>query len=159
MTIKLFLEAIIKYIVGVLLVGLLIFVPAGTFDYYYGWLFMAVLFVPMFIAGIIMMILNPKLLRRRLNAKEKESDQKEVLLLSAVMFILGFISAGLNYRFSILFLNSNVSIIGAVIFLLSYIMYGIVLIENSYLLRTIEVEKNQKLIDTDLTNGSRIILI
>ena len=100
MNIKLFFEAIIKYIIGVILVGLLLFVPAGTFDYLNGWLFMCLLFIPMFIVGIIMMIKSPNLLKERLDVKEKESKQKKVVKVSAVMFILGFVVAGLNYRYS-----------------------------------------------------------
>ena len=149
MTIKLFFEAIIKYILGVLLVGLLLFIP-GTFNYFNGWLFMILLFVPMFIAGIILMIINPDLLRRRLNAKEKEKEQKDVLIYSSIMFIFGFIIAGLNYRFSWFILPNTIVIIASIIFIISYILYAIVLKENSYLLRTIEVEKNQELVDTGL---------
>ncbi len=146
---KLFIEAIIKIVSGIILVGLLLFLP-GTLDYWQGWLFMILLFVPMFIAGIVMMIKNPDLLRRRLNNKEKESEQKEVILLSGFMFIAGFIVAGLNYRFDWLILPDIITWIGAVFFLLAYLLYAEVLRENAYLLRTIEVEKNQKLVDDGL---------
>ncbi len=146
---KLFIEAIIKIVSGIILVGLLLFLP-GTIEYWQGWLFMILLFVPMFIAGIVMMIKNPDLLRRRLNNKEKESEQKEVILLSGFMFIAGFIVAGLNYRFDWLILPDIITWIGAVFFLLAYLLYAEVLRENAYLLRTIEVEKNQKLVDDGL---------
>ena len=146
MSVKLFFEAIIKYILGLLLVGLLIFLP-GTFSYWQGWLFMGLLFIPMFIVGIIMMIFNPDLLRRRLNNKEKESEQKGVILLSGIMFICGFIIAGLNYRFDWYVLPNIVTWVSSIVFVISYILYAEVLRENSFLLRTIEVEKNQKVVD------------
>ncbi len=144
---KLFVEAIIKFILGLILVGLLLFVP-GTFSYWQGWLFMGILFIPMFIAGIIMLIFNPDLLRRRLNAKEKEGEQKVVILSSGMMFIIGFILAGLNNRFSWIIMPNIIIIIASIIFVVAYILYAEVLRENAFLLRTIEVEKNQKLIDT-----------
>ena len=150
MNTKLFFNAIIKYLLGVLIVGLLLFLPAGSSCYYNGWLFMGLLFIPMFIFGIILMIKNPKLLKRRLDAREKESDQKNVIKLSAIMFILGFIIAGLNYRFSFIILPQIVTYIASVLFIISYIMYAVVLKENEYLSRTIKVEKNQKVIDTGL---------
>ena len=150
MSIKLFFEAIFKFLLGVLLVGLLIFIPAGTINFFNGWLFMGLLFIPMFIAGIIMMIKSPNLLKSRLNAKEKESDQKMVVALSGLMFLLGFILAGLNYRFNWLELSNIVVIISSIVFLLSYILYAEVLRENAFLSRTIKVEKKQKLIDTGL---------
>ena len=150
MIIKLFLEAIIKFTLGVLIIGLLLFIPAGTINYFNGWLFMAILFIPMFIAGIIMMIKSPDLLKSRLNAKEKEREQQEVVKLSGLMFIVGFIIAGLNYRYSWIELPNIVVIISSIIFLLSYTMYGEVLRENSYLSRTIEVQKDQKVIDAGL---------
>ena len=149
MTKKLFVEAIIKITLGIVLVGLLLFIP-GTFEFWQGWLFMGLLFIPMFIAGIILMIKNPDLLRRRLNNKEKEGEQKTVILLSVLMFLVGFIIAGLNYRFDWFILPEIFTWIGSVLFLLSYILYAEVLRENAYLLRTIEVEKDQKLVDTGL---------
>lgn len=145
---KLFFEAIIKFLLGVLLVGCLIFIPAGSFQYKNGWLFMCLLFIPMFIAGIIMMFKNKELLRGRLDAKEKEVEQKEVIVLSGIMFILGFIISGLNYRFNIFFMSDIVVIISSIIFLISYLMYAFILKQNSYLYRTIKVDKNQVLIDT-----------
>ena len=150
MSIKLFFEAIIKFIFGVLLVGALVFWPANTLNYWNGWLFMGLLFVPMFIAGIVMMIKSPELLKKRLNAKEKEADQKQVVLFSGLMFIAGFVLSGLNYRFSWIILPKAVVIISSVIFVLAYILYAEVLRENVYLSRTIEVQENQKVIDTGL---------
>ena len=149
-SVKLFFEAIIKIILGVVLVGLLIFLPAGTLNYFNGWLLMGILFIPMFIAGIVMMIKNPELLKRRLDAKEKIGEQKSVIKLSGLMFVLGFIIAGLDYRFSLLPLPSFISIIGSILFIISYVLYAEVLRENTYLSRTIKVEKNQKVIDTGL---------
>ena len=148
MTIKLFIEAIFKFLLGVILVGLLIFIPAGTIDFFNGWLFMLILFIPMFIAGIIMMIKSPSLLKERLNAKESEKEQQLVVKLSGLMFVLGFILAGLNYRLNWLKMPNIVIIIASIIFIISYILYAEVLRENMYLLRTIKVNKEQKLIDT-----------
>jgi len=150
MDIKLFFGAIIKFALGVLILGLLIFVPANTINYWNGWLFMGILFIPMFIAGIFMMIKAPELLRKRLNAKEKESEQRQVLALSGLMFLIGFITCGLNYRYSWIIIPNYVSIISAIIFIFAYIIYAEVLRENAYLSRTIEVQENQKVIDTGL---------
>ena len=150
MNIKLFVEAIIKFIFGVLIIGLLIFLPANTINYWNGWLFMGLLFIPMFIAGIIMMIKSPELLEKRLNAKEKENEQKEVIAFSGLMFLAGFIFAGLNYRYSWIVLPNIVVIISSVIFIIAYILYAEVLRENTYLSRTIEVQENQKVVDTGL---------
>jgi protein-S-isoprenylcysteine O-methyltransferase Ste14 len=147
---KLFLEAMTKIIMGIIIIGLLIFIPAGSIEFFNGWLFIILLFVPMFVAGIFMMINNPELLKRRLNAKEKEGEQKEVVALSGIMFIVGFIIAGLNYRYNWMELSNTIVVIGSILFLLSYFLYSIVLIQNEYLLRTIEVEKDQKLVDTGL---------
>ncbi len=150
MSLKLFIQAIIKFIFGLLIVGLLIFLPAGSFSYWNGWLFMSLLFIPMFIAGIILVYKNPELLKKRLNAKEKEEEQKEVIILSGIMFILGFVLAGLNYRFDWIKLPNIVVIISSVLFIISYILYAEVLRENTYLSRTIEVQENQRVIDTGL---------
>ena len=147
---KLFIEAILKYVLGVILVGLLIFLPAGTINYLKGWIFMGILFVPMFIAGVVMMIKNPKLLRSRLDAKEEQGEQKLVIKLSGLMFIIGFILAGLDFRFNWLVIPSWISYASSVIFLVFYVMYGEVLRENATLLRTIKVEENQKVVDTGL---------
>ena len=148
MNIKLFISAIIKYLLGVILVSGLIFIPAYSLNYTNAWIFIGLLFIPMFIAGIILMIFNPKLLKERLDAKEKETEQKTVIILSGIMFISGFVIAGLNYRYSWIHMPKTVVIIGVILFILSYIMYGEILRENTYLSRTIEVEKNQKVIDT-----------
>lgn len=150
MNIKLLLEAITKFLLGLVLVCLLLFVPAGTINYFNGWLFICLLFIPMFIAGIVMMIKSPTLLKSRLNAKEKESEQKQVVKLSGLMFVIGFVLAGLNYRFGWIELPNIVIIISSIIFILSYVMYAEVLRENVYLSRTIEVQKEQKVIDTGL---------
>ena len=150
MNIKLFIQAIIKYVFGVLIVGALLFIPANSFEYWNGWLFMGLLFIPMFIAGIILMIKNPELLRRRLNATEKEDEQKWVLLFSGLMFITGFIVAGLNYKYRWIEMSNIVVIISSILFIIAYILYAEVLRENTYLSRTIEVQENQKVIDTGL---------
>ena len=150
MTKKLFYEAIIKFLLGVILVGLLIFFPAGTLSFYNGWLFIGILFVPMFLAGNVMMLKNPELLKKRLDAKEKESEQSLIVKLSGLMFLAGFIVAGLGYRFDWYMLPKAISIGASVIFLLAYVLYAEVLRENTYLARTIKVEENQKVIDTGL---------
>ena len=150
MTAKLFVQAILKFTLGVVLVGLLIFLPAGTFAFPAGWLLMTILFVPMFLAGIVMMWKNPDLLRSRLNAREKQMEQSRVVKLSGLMFLGGFILAGLDFRFGWLPLPKTVSVGGAAAFLLAYVLYAEVLRENTYLSRTIEVQKNQKVIDTGL---------
>lgn len=147
---KILLEAITKYILGLLIVILLIFIPAGTINYFNGWLLICLLFIPMFIAGIIMYIKNPKLLKSRLNIKEKEAEQKIVVFISGLMFIVGFIIAGFNYRFNWIILPNIVIIISSIIFIIMYILYAKVLRENMYLSRTIEVTDNQKVIDTGL---------
>ena len=143
-------DAITKYIFGVLLVGLLIFFPAGTLKWRNGWLFMMVLFIPMFFAGITMYLKDPNLLRSRLNAKESESEQKSVIKYSGLMFIASFVLAGLNYRFKWFVLPDSIVYASCAIFLLSYLMFGEVLRENSYLSRTIEVQENQKVVSTGL---------
>ena len=150
MTAKLFVQAILKFTLGVVLVGLLIFLPAGTWNYPGGWLLMGILFVPMFLAGIVMMWKNPDLLRSRLNAREKQMEQSRVVELSGLMFLGGFIVAGLDFRFGWLPLPKAVSMVGAAAFLIAYGLYGEVLRENTYLSRTIEVQENQKVIDTGL---------
>lgn len=147
---KLFLQAICKFLLGAVLVGVCIFLPAGTFSFWQGWLLMGILFIPMFIAGLVMLVKNPTLLKERLNAKEKEKQQNLVVKLSGLMFIAGFVVAGLDYRFSWFTLPMGVSIGAAVAFLLAYILYAEVLRENTYLSRTIKVQENQKVIDTGL---------
>ena len=150
MTLKLFISAILKFSLGAVLVGLLIFLPAGTFAYFNGWLFMGILFVPMFLAGLVMMAKNPKLLESRLDAKEKETEQSLVVKLSGLMFLAGFIVAGLGVRYGWYTLPKPVVIASAVVFLIAYILYAEVLRENTYLSRTIEVQEGQKVIDTGL---------
>jgi protein-S-isoprenylcysteine O-methyltransferase Ste14 len=150
MTVKLFFEAILKFILGIVLIGLLIFLPAGTLNYTNGWIFMGVLFIPMLIAGIVMMIKNPKLLASRLDAKEKQKEQGVVIKLSGLMFIVGFVLAGLDFRFQWLIIPSWIPYVAAVLFLLAYIMWAEVLRENTYLSRTIKVEEGQKVIDKGL---------
>ncbi|MBO5448737.1 MAG: isoprenylcysteine carboxylmethyltransferase family protein [Ruminococcus sp.] len=135
---------------GILIVGVLLFLPAGTFDYWQAWLFIAVLFIPMFFAGIVLIFKSPELLQKRLNASEEETEQKQVVALSGIMFLAAFIVAGLNIRFDWLILPEWVSYIAAVIFLFAYILYAEVLRENMYLSRTVEVQENQKVIDTGL---------
>lgn len=147
---KLLIEAIIKYLLGVILVGLLLFLPANTLNYPNGWLFMGLLFVPMFLAGIIMIYKNPNLLKSRLNVKEQETEQKKVVVLSGIMFIVGFIIAGLNYRFKWIEIPNILVLIASIIFLISYIIYAEVLRENTYLSRTIEIQQKQTIIDTGL---------
>ena len=141
---KLFVEAIAKFLLGVVLVGVLIFLPAGTLNYLNGWILMGILFVPMFVAGIIMLVKNPKLLESRLTAKEKEKEQDLVVKLSGLMFVAGFVVAGLDYRFKWLELPLFVTIIGAVVFISSYILYALVLKQNTFLSRTIGVQENQR---------------
>ena len=150
MKIKLLFEAITKFILGFFIIGLLLFLPAKTISYWNGWLLMGILFVPMFIAGIIMLIKSPELLKKRLNLKEREKEQKQVVVLSGLMFIAGFIVAGLNYRYNWIILPNLVVIISSIIFIISYILYAEVLRENVYLSRTIEVQENQKVIDSGL---------
>lgn len=147
MTLKLFFQAIIKYLLGIVLVGLLIFLPAGTLKYIYGWLFMGVLFIPMLIAGIVMMVKNPALLKKRLDAKESRTNQSIVIKLSGLMFIVGFIIAGLDYRFKWFEVPRFIPYVAAGILLLAYILWAEVLRENTYLSRTIKVEQDQKVID------------
>ena len=147
---KLFSQALTKFLIGVVIFGLLIFLPAGSFHYWQGWLMMGILFVPMFVAGIILMVKNPDLLRKRLNAKEEEKEQKSVVALSAGMFIAAFVVAGLNWRFQWLVLPDWAVWVAAALFLFGYVLYGIVLRENTYLSRTIEVQEDQKVIDTGL---------
>ncbi|MBO7585912.1 MAG: isoprenylcysteine carboxylmethyltransferase family protein [Bacteroidales bacterium] len=147
---KLFLQALTKFLLGVVIFGLLIFLPAGSFHYWQGWLMMGVLFVPMLVAGLLLMVKNPDLLRKRLNAKEEEKEQKAVVALSAGMFVAVFVVAGLNWRFQWLVLPEWAVWLAAALFLFGYVLYGIVLRENTYLSRTIEVQEDQKVIDTGL---------
>lgn len=150
MSIKLFFQAMAKFLLGVVLVGVLLFLPAGTVSFFNGWLLMGLLFVPMFLAGIVMMARNPDLLKKRLNAKEKQREQSVVVKLSGLMFLAGFIVAGLGYRFGWYTLPLGVVVGASVVFLIAYLLYAEVLRENTYLSRTIEVQENQTVIDTGL---------
>lgn len=147
---KLLIQALAKFLLGFIIIALLLFIPAGTLNYFNGWLFIALLFVPMFVVGIIMLYKSPELLKRRLNAKEEENEQKIVLLVSGIMFLVAFALAGLNFRFGWFKLPQTVILIASIIFLLSYIMYGEVLKENMYLSRTVEVSENQTVVDSGL---------
>ena len=143
-------QAMIKFFSGVLLVGLLLFLPAGTLYFRRAWLLMGILFIPMFLAGLVMLFKSPDLLRRRLKAREAEGEQRTVIALSGLMFLLCFILAGLNFRSDWMMLPRWVSLAAAGVFLLGYGLFAEVLRENAYLARTIEVEEGQKLIDTGL---------
>ena len=147
---RLFRQAISKFLLGLVLVGILLFLPAGSFAYWQGWLLIGILFIPMFIAGLVMMKKSPELLRKRLNAKEEQGEQKKVILLSGLMFLAAFITAGLNYRFKWIALPAWVSWAAAAVFLAGYALYAEVLRENAYLSRTVEVQEDQKVIDTGL---------
>lgn len=150
MTPRLFISAVVKFCAGVILVGSLLFLPAGTLDYPNAWLFMGILFIPMFVAGIVMMVANPELLRKRLNAKEKQGDQGAIVKVIGLMFIIGFILAAIDFRFKLLPIPNEVSYVASGVFLLVYAIYAEVLRENTYLSRTIEVQEGQKIIDTGL---------
>ena len=147
---KLFIQALTKFSAGLLAFGVLLFLPAGTFRYPQGWLLTGILFVPMFAAGLVMMKKNPDLLRKRLQAKEEEAEQKAVILFSGIMFLAAFVAAGLSFRFGWWMLPFGVSIAATVVFLAAYVLYAEVLRENTYLSRTVEVQENQKVIDTGL---------
>ena len=147
---KLFIQALVKYLSGVLLLSLLLFIPAGTLSYKNAWLLMGLLFIPMLIAGIVLMLKNPELLRKRLNSKEKQAKQKSVILLGSLMFICGFVVAGLDYRFHWFILPKWLVITATGTFIIAYLIYVEVLRENSYLSRTIEIQEDQKIIDTGL---------
>ncbi len=146
----LFIQAMTKFLGGLVLVGLLLFLPAGSLHYWPGWLLMGILFVPMFCAGLVMMARNPELLRKRLNAKEEENEQKTVVKLSGLLFVAAFVVAGLNWHFAWCVLPDWAVWVSAGLFLVCYLLYAEVLRENTYLSRTIEVQENQKVIDTGL---------
>ena len=147
---KLLIQTIIKFLIGAVLLGVLLFVPAGTLAWMQGWLLMGILFIPMLCVGLIMMKKDPELLKKRLNAKEKQKEQKDVVRFSGLMFLAAFILAGLNYRFKWIVLPDWISWAAAVLFLLAYALYAEVMRENSYLSRTIEVQEGQKVVDTGL---------
>ena len=146
----LFLQALGKFLLGAVVVGLLLFLPAGSMQYWQGWLLMGILFMPMFCAGLVMMAKNPELLRKRLNAKEEEKEQRTVVKLSGLLFVAAFVVAGLNWRFGWCVLPDWAVWVSAGLFLICYLLYAEVLRENTYLSRTIEVQENQKVIDTGL---------
>lgn len=150
MTGALLIQALAKVSAGIVLMGLLLFAPAGTLDYPSGWRLMLLLFIPMILAGFVMMAKSPDLLRKRLNMKEKLGEQKQVIALSSVMFIAGFIAAGLSFRFHVLILPEWISLAACAAFLLAYALYALVLRENAFLSRTIEVQENQYVVDTGL---------
>lgn len=150
MSVKLFFQGLAKFFFGLILMGLILFLPAGSFKFWQGWLLIGILFVPMFAAGLILMKKNPELLRKRLNAKEEEKEQKIVILLSGIMFLAAFVVAGLNFRFGWIVMPMWVSYASAAVFLVAYALYAEVLRENEYLSRTIEVQKDQKVVDTGL---------
>lgn len=147
---NLLVQALVKLTAGFVLVGLMVFLPAGSFGFWQGWLLMGVLFVPMLIAGVVMLVKNQELLRKRLDAREKEGEQKTVVALSGMLFMISFVTAGLNWRYGLWMLPEWAVWTAAAIFILSYILYAEVLRENEYLSRTIEVQKEQKVIDTGL---------
>lgn len=147
---SLLIQALVKFIFGVLVIAVLLFIPAGTILYPNAWLLMGILFIPMFFAGIILMFKNPDLLRKRLSSKEKEAEQKNVIIFSGLMFFCGFIAAGLDYRFQWYVLPEWFIIAAVILFLFGYLLFAEVLRENEYLSRTVEVQENQKVIDTGL---------
>ena len=150
MTKKLFIQALVKYLAGVVLLGALLFVPAGTLRFPNGWLLMGLLFIPMLGAGIVMMRRDPALLEKRLNARERDDEQKEIIRSSGSMFIAAFILAGLNFRFGWLSLPKWVVWTASALFLLAYLMWGEVLRENAWLSRTVEVQEGQRVVDSGL---------
>lgn len=147
---KLFLQAVSKFLLGAAVVGALLFFPAGTLRYWNAWLFMGILFIPMFLAGIFLMWKNPELLRKRLQSKENQSEQKTVILLSGIMFLCGFLICGFHYRFGWPACPGWAVTTAVIVFLAAYGMYAEVLRENTYLSRTVEVQENQRVIDTGL---------
>ena len=148
--IKLLFQALTKYVLGLVMIGAMLFWSAGTFNYWNAWLFIALLFIPMFILGVILFIKDKELLRKRLKSKEKETEQKEVILISLLLFIGGFIIAGFDFKYGWSYLPKEVTIVSSIILLVSYILYAEVMRENTYLSRTVEVQENQKVIDTGL---------
>lgn len=147
---KLLIEALTKFTCGLLMVGLLIFLPAGTFAYPYGWLLVGLLFVPMLIAGFVMLAKSPELLKKRLDVKEKQGAQKGVVAFSGLMFIVGFVVAGLDFRFGWSAMPPWVVVTASVLFLVAYGLYAEVMRENAYLSRTIKVEQGQTVVDTGM---------
>lgn len=147
---KLLFNAVIKFVLGLILVGALLFVPAGSFAYIGAWLFIALLFLPMLILGVILFIRSPELLAKRLDVKEKQNTQKGVVAIAALLFLCGFVVAGLDFRFGWSHVPSVVTVIASAVLLVSYALYGEVMRENAYLSRTIKVQEGQKVVDTGL---------
>ena len=147
---KLLISALTKFLAGIILMGLVLFLPAGTWKYSNAWLFLGLLFIPMLILGVVLFLKAPELLEKRLQSKEKESTQKGVVAISGLMFIGSFVLAGLDFRFGWTNVPAWVVVLASVILLVSYGMYGEVMRENAYLSRTVEVQENQKVIDTGL---------
>lgn len=150
MSAKLIFQALWKFLLGLIVVGVLLFVPAGTLDYWQGWLFVALLFVPMFVAGVVLLLRKPELLRKRLETKEEEKEQKWVVALSGILFIAMFVLAGLNRRYMWWMLPDWAVYLAAGLFVVGYLLYAEVLRENVWLSRTIEVQAHQKVVDTGL---------
>ena len=146
MNAKLFFQGIAKFFSGLILMALLLFLPAGSLYFWQGWILLGILFIPMFVAGLILMKKNPELLKKRLNAKEEEKEQKIVILLSGLMFLAAFVVAGLNFRFGWIVMPMWVSYVSAAVFLAAYALYAEVLRENTYLSRTVEVQEGQKVL-------------
>lgn len=147
---KLVVEALVKYLAGVAMVAAMLFIPAGTLDYWQGWLIMAILFVPIFVVGVVMMLRDRELLRKRLSAKERDSKQDMVVKLSGLLFVVSFVLAGLNWRYQWMLLPDWVVWLAAVVFVLCYLLYAEVLRENAYLSRVVEVQEGQHVVDTGL---------
>ena len=147
---KLFLQAIVKFLLGVVLVGVLIFLPAGTVSFFGGWMLMGILFIPMLLAGVVMLVKNPALLKGRLEGKEKQKEQSLVVKLSGLMFMVGFTVSGLGVRFDWYRLPGWVTYVAAAVFLCAYALYAEVMRENTYLSRTVKVQEGQKVVDTGL---------
>lgn len=147
---KLLTTALTRALAGIVIMAALIFIPAGTWAYWQGWLLLVILFVPMIVAGFVMMVKSPELLKKRLNMKEEQKEQKLVVFLSGIMFMAAFILAGLNFRFNWMVFSDWICIAAAIIFLIAYALYGEVLRENEYLSRTIEIQGNQRVVDTGL---------
>ena len=147
---KLLIQTITKFMLGVLLIGAMLFLPAGTLNFWNAWLFMALLFIPMFFVGLILWLKDKELLKKRLNGREKEATQKHVILLTSIIFILGFVLAGLDFKYNWTRLPNWTVVIGSIVLLVSYALYIEVMRENAYLSRTIEIQENQKVVDTGL---------
>lgn len=145
---KLLYQSLLKYLLGLMIISSLVFIPAGTLDYFNGWLLIGSLFIPVFILGIILFVFKPEMLEQRLKGKEKREDQQRIVKYIGLMFVLGFIVSGLNYRFGFYMVPPTLSILAVITFLIGYLLYGVVIKENVYLSRRIEVQHNQHVVDT-----------